>query len=998
MRIEKVVKAVLAALTVTLAPAEAAAPPSAAAAPPRESAGRMSVPDGFKVTLFAAEPDVRQPIAFNTDDRGRLWVAENFSYPGWLQPAKEKDRILILEDRDGDGRFDRRTVFWDQGNTVSGLVPGFGGVFVAATPNLLFIPDHDGDDVPDGPAEVVLDGWDVKAQHNLFNALNWGPDGWLYGCNGIMSNSRVGRPGTPDAQRVPINCGVWRYHPTTKAFEAVAHGTTNPWGLDFDEFGQMFITNCVIPHLFHVVPGGRYQRMYGEDFNRHTYQPMSTCADHVHWDTTEAWSDIRSRGVTPTTDRAGGGHAHTGAMVYLGDNWPDRFRQTLFTCNIHGHRVNNDTLTRKGSGYVARHGKDFLTANDDWFRGMDLRYGPDGGVFLTDWSDVGECHENDADLAHRENGRIYKITYGDVKPVRVDLAKLDDLALAKLQAHKNDWYVRHARRILEERAAVRPIDPAAVTELARMFREETEAPRQLRALWALHAANGLNREALLAATRHGGEEVRAWGVRLLFEGGAISKTERDRLGVMSRDDPSPRVRLALASALQRLPLGDRVEVVEGLAAHGDDATDANLPLMLWYGAEPLVEYDPGRAVDLAGRARIPLLRRFLARRAVQTPHGGPLLVEKLGRTDDPAAVRDVLAGMTDALRGRKHAEVPTGWPGLFDRLAKSTDAGVRKEATRLALLYHDPHAADLLRAILADASAPPAERRDALESLAGQQVAGLAGTLHALLDDPGMRGPTLRALAAYNDPGTPAAILKRFPALSDDERDDAVNTLAARPASAGALLDAVAAGTVPRRDVSVTAARQLRALGDPAVAAKLEAAWGSIRPTSRDKVVLMARYREVLTAERLKTADLSRGRAVFKRACAGCHKMYGEGGDVGPELTGSDRANLAYVLENVLDPSASVGRDYKLNTIATADGRLISGILRSQDERTLVVQTVNERLTLDRGDVEALKPSDQSMMPEGLFETLSADEVRDLVAYLGAKTQVPSPDEPAKSR
>ena len=192
---------------------EPASNPVAAAQAP----GRMSVPEGFAVTLFAAEPDVVQPIAFTIDPKGRLWVVENYSYPIWLGGPQGKDRILIFEDTDGDGRFDRRAVFFEHGTNFTGIELGFGGVWVCATPNLIFIPDRDGDDRPDGPPSIVLDGWDTKAQHNMFNALKWGPDGWLWGCNGIMSNSRVGRPGTPDAQRVPINCGVWRYHPTARS-------------------------------------------------------------------------------------------------------------------------------------------------------------------------------------------------------------------------------------------------------------------------------------------------------------------------------------------------------------------------------------------------------------------------------------------------------------------------------------------------------------------------------------------------------------------------------------------------------------------------------------------------------------------------------------------------------------------------------------------------------------------------------------------------------------
>ena len=219
------------------------------------------MPEGFEVTLFAGEPHVRQPIAMEFDDRGRLWVAEFYSYRNWKPEGK--DRILIFEDTDGDGRFDKRKVFWDKGNYLTGLQLGFGGVWICNAPTLAFIPDRDGDDVPDGPPEVLLDGWSTEGKHNVLNGLKWGPDGWLYGMNGITAPSKVGKPGTPDDKRIDINCGIWRYHPTRHNFEVVAHGTTNPFGMDFDEHGQAFFTNCVIGHLWHLIPGAHYKRMFG---------------------------------------------------------------------------------------------------------------------------------------------------------------------------------------------------------------------------------------------------------------------------------------------------------------------------------------------------------------------------------------------------------------------------------------------------------------------------------------------------------------------------------------------------------------------------------------------------------------------------------------------------------------------------------------------------------------------------------------------------------------
>ncbi|HEY1377986.1 MAG TPA: PVC-type heme-binding CxxCH protein, partial [Gemmataceae bacterium] len=305
--------------------------------PPGEAAARMALPPGFRATLFAGEPDVVQPIAFTFDDRGRLWVVENYSYPKWLATAEGRDRVLIFEDTDGDGHFDKRTIFWDKGANLTGIAVGFGGVWLCATPDLLFIPVRPGEDRPAGPPEVVLDGWNLKPiDHTVMNGLAWGPDGWLYGCHGIQATARVGRPGTPDADRVPINCGVWRYHPTRKVFEAYAHGTTNPWGLDWDDYGELFISNCVLDHLWHVVPGGHYERMHGQDFNPNAYALMKSCCDHRHW-AGGPWQG--SRGNKPEHTDYGGGHAHAGLAIYLADTFPPEYRNSAFLCNIHGNRV-----------------------------------------------------------------------------------------------------------------------------------------------------------------------------------------------------------------------------------------------------------------------------------------------------------------------------------------------------------------------------------------------------------------------------------------------------------------------------------------------------------------------------------------------------------------------------------------------------------------------------------------------------------------------------------
>ena len=581
---------------------------------PDEAPGKMTVPEGFTVKLFAGEPDVVQPMGFTFDDRGRVWVAECVSYPKWIEPGQEgQDRIVIFEDSDGDGKFDSRKVFADKLANVSGLAVGHGGVWLTALPYVSFIPDRNRDDVPDGPAEILLDGWDMKAKHNVFNKPSWGPDGWLYGLNGILSNSKVGKPGTPEADRIPMNCGVWRLHPVTKKFEVVSTGTTNPWGLDWDEYGRGFITNCVIKHVFQVIPGAHYDRMFGEDKSApNLYGLIPSCADHIHW-AGGAWQEARGQ---QKHSEAGGGHAHVGAMIYLGDNWPDTYRGHLFTMNLHGHRMSHDYFEPKGSGVVAKHAKDFLMGNDDWFRGLDCQYGPDGGVYVTDWTDTGECHNYVQ--ADKGNGRIYKITYGETKKSNVDLTRKSDLELVSLLSHKNRWFVRHALRLLHERALSAEPEPKVISGLTAML----EAPGQtqesgLHGLWALHLSGQYNEALQLETLSNPHEHVRAWAVMLDVEAGKAPAKVLARMAELAKSDPSPVVRLALASALQRLPVADRGAIAEALLAHEEDAEDAQIPLMIWYGIEPLAA-DRERAVSLLAKAKIPQVRQYITRRLAST--------------------------------------------------------------------------------------------------------------------------------------------------------------------------------------------------------------------------------------------------------------------------------------------------------------------------------------------------------------------------------------------
>ncbi len=608
-----------------------------------QAAAAMTLPDGFTATLAASEPDVVRPIGFALDDRGRLWVAEGRTYPVRAPEGQGRDRILILEDTNGDGSLDSRKIFTEGLNLVSGIEVGFGGVWIGAAPHLLYIPIDETGDRPAGEPEILLDGWGYGDTHETLNTLRWGPDGWLYGTQGVFTESNVGAPGSAEEDRTPLNAAVWRYHPTRHEFEVFAHGTSNPWGLDWNEYGHAFMTVCVIPHLYHVIQGARYLRQDGEHYNPHTFADIGTIADHVHWVGDKGWAAGSRRG-------GGGGHAHAGAMIYLGDTWPEEYRSRIMMNNIHGYRINADNLERSGSGYTATHGPDFLLANDSWSQMLNFRYGPDGSVHVIDWYDKNQCHSPNPDVHDKTLGRIFKISHENDRQVQVNLQESTSEELVDLQRHENEWYVRHARRILQERGP----DTAVHTSLRDLLDNETDVTFQLRSLWALHVTDGLSDADLTELLSHQNEHVRSWSIQLLAEDGSIPAAALDEFARMAREDASPIVRLYLASALQRITPESAWDVLEGLHARADDAGDHNLPLMVWYATEPAVTADMDQALDLAAGSRLPRMFSFTVQRiaAEGSQEALRVLSARIPRVEDEEHKQILLDGLNQVVGNR----------------------------------------------------------------------------------------------------------------------------------------------------------------------------------------------------------------------------------------------------------------------------------------------------------------------------------------------------------
>ncbi len=944
-----------------------------------EAAATMQVPEGFRVTLFAGEPDVMQPIGFCIDDRGRLWVAEAYNYP--KHGTEPGDRIIILEDSDGDGRHDKRTVFFEGLNYVSGIEVGFGGAWVMSPPFMYFIADRDRDDRPDGPPKVVLDGFGNHANaHNMANGFAWGPDGWLYGTHGRTNWSLIGKPGTPDEQRLRFDGGVWRYHPVRDVWESYADGTTNPWGIDWNDYGHAFVCNCVNPHLFQVIQGAHYDPWRGRKSSQYAYQRIDTIADHLHF---VGLGNVRSGLGSDAEDNAGGGHAHCGTMIYLGDTFPAKYRNQLFTNNIHGRRINNDLLRPQGSGYVASHGADLMRSKDPWFMGVTLAFGPSGEVYVSDWSDTGECHSTRN--TRKQTGRIYRITYLDsqTEPVN-NVAKMTSEQLVQLQQHDNDWWVRHARRVLHERAQSEEMSVLHASLRKQLLSDAKTTPKRLRSLWALRVTGGISSDDLCKLLSDNDQHLRAWAVQFLCEDGTPPTPAVQKMLELAEQGDSKIVRLALASALQRLSPADRWPLAEALAKRGDDVDDQNLPLMYWYGIEPLIDDRLASFARLAAKSRIPLVRINMARRIASSPmseQGLELLCQELIDADI-SVQKHLLSGILQGLEGRRQLPMPNHWRDAHKVLVSSSDAETRELTTKLALIFDDQQAKESLIKLAKDSAADPKSRRLAINALVARKIDGLADALLDFLDDESVRESALRGVAAYKPEHAANKIIDCYEEWPHDHRQTALTTLASRADWADILLTAIEAGKIPATDLNALTARQLSAIGDESISRRLKGVWGEVRSTPNDRAKQIARLKSWLTPTVIAAGNQIHGGEIFKQQCGKCHRFFGDGGKIGPDITGAQRTNIDYLLENIIDPNASVSKDFQMQIIGTVDGRVVTGLIESENEQTITIVTVDQRISIAQEEIESRKTSSVSIMPGELLSNMSDAEIRDLFAYL----------------
>ncbi len=956
---------------------------------PRAALASFRVPGDLQLDLVLAEPDVRQPVSISFDERGRLWVVQYLQYPfpaglkmlshdGVWRAVYDKvppppprhfrgaDKITIHEDTDGDGIFDRHKTFLDGLNIVTAVARGRGGVWVLNPPYLLFYPDRDNDDVPDGDPEVHLQGFGLEDTHSVVNSLCWGPDGWLYAAQGSTVTGHVTRPGLDAGKEPHHSMGqlIWRYHPATRRYEVFAEGGGNAFGVEIDAKGRIYSGhNGGDTRGFHYVQGGFYQK----GFNKHG--PLSNPYAFGYF---PAMKHNRVPRFTHTF------------VFYEAQALPQAYRGLLFgVAPLLNHVVMSQVLP-DGSSIQTHDVGLAVSSPDAWFRPVDIKLGPDGALYIADWYD-GQVnhyrnHEGQIDAA---NGRIYRLRARDSAAVPVtkpiDLSRLSSRALVKLLGDSNKWTRQTVQRVIADRK-----DPAMAPELAQLIAENS-GQIALEALWALNAVGKLDEPAALTAVDHPDPYVRLWTVRLLCDASRVSPKVAAALARRAAIEPHVEARSQHACSAKRLPAQDALPIVRALLARTEDERDIHIPLLLWWAIESKIAADAELVLAMFSDSEVwglPIVKTTIIERLMRrfaasgTRPDLTRCARLLALAPGPEHIKRLMTGFESAYAGRPLSGLP---PELVDALAQYS-----KESITLGLRRGKPQAVSEALRVLAD---PAGDRAGQLRLLQTIGEIRLEGAVPAMLRigcesaDNALRAAALTALAGYDDPAIASEVIKVYANMPDDVRAAAQSLLTARRASAARFLKAIEAGTIDSHGIPREVVEKLMLLGDPEIAHAVTRLWGAVKPATSAE--LHARIDRLAAVIQEGSGIPKPGKKIFDQQCARCHTLFGQGGKVGPDLTTYRRDDLDAMLLNIVNPSAEIREGYAGSVLAVSDGRILSGVIVEEDKNVVVLRGADgHEATLPRDAIDTMRPSSNSLMPEGLLNELTAQQVRDLFAYL----------------
>lgn len=975
---------------------------------PAEAAAKMTVTDGLAVKLFASEPEVRQPIFVKMDDRGRLWTIQYLQYPNpaglkrvetdrWSRTVYDRlpqppplgprgaDKITILEDRDGDGQADHFKDFVTGLNLTTGVEFGHGGVYVIQVPYLLFYPDRNRDDVPDSDPEVLLTGFGMEDAQSFANHLTWGPDGWLYGVNGSTTTCQI--------RGIEFQQGCWRYHPLSKEFELFCEGGGNLYGLTFDEQGKLFYSSNG-GLFYHAVQGGYYQKT----FNKHG--PLHNLYTYGHL------RHVKNPGVrgTPTT----------GGTIYLGDTFPPQYRGAFLCGNFLGHSGSWWHVQPRQSTVEASFAGLLFDSHDTWFGPTDLCLGAGGSIYVSDFHDRRTAHPDpDADW-DRSNGRIFKIEASGVKPLSAfDLSQQSNEELIDLLDQSNRWFSQRARSELAHRR-----DPSVIPRLQKMALQNDNPQRALEALWALHVTAPLEESVVRRLLGHPYDEVRCWTVRLLGDTRRVSPGISREFVRLAGVDASVQVRQQLAASARRLPSRDALPILQQLLRRDEDAQDLRLPLLLWWALESKAMSHADDVVDLFAHRQawehplnvdcaLKLIRRYAADGSVVGYAACLRLLEAMPPTLTPSAHQALTRGLAE----REVGLTGLGKGGLFLQQGSASEAelsiarrkfsavtpALKKYIARywnedqsnllwlnMAVRCRVDGAYSYLKKAVTQPLSDAEVRLQQIELLARFGRLDCVPQLLSFAIDHELhkvRSAALAALERFDDANIGPQLLAHYPSMPAEIQTRTRGLLFSRLPTTKAFLDLVDQGKVDPQQVPITELRQITVHGEESLNQRVQKHWGKITAgTPEEKLAAMRRFNNDLRAG---TGDRQRGRQLFEKNCANCHQLFGRGAKIGPDLTSTTRQDTAALLANLVDPSAVIRRNYLTSIIVTTSGRLLSGLIIQRDAAKLTMANAKGELTTIPGaEIEEIRTSPVSLMPENQLDNLTPQERRDLFQYL----------------
>ncbi len=968
---------------------------------PREMMAHLKTRNDVAVDMVAHEPNVVQPVHIAFDERGRMWVTQYIQYPfpaglkvlsydahlraifDRIPPApphhfKGADKITIHEDTDGDGVFDAQSTFVEGLNITTSVLHGRGGVWVLNPPYLLFYPDKDRDGKPDGDPVVHLSGFGLEDTHAVANSLTWGPDGWIYGGHGSTCTARVKvELGDSDDVTAFMGQAIWRYHPEQHRFELFAEGGYNTFGVAFDDKGRVYSGTNSWQRAVHFVQGGYYRKGWGK-----------------HGPPTNPFAFTFYDAMPHTGDRNRMTHTF---VIYGGDQLPEHYRGKLISVNPLMNWVGVTELQQRGSTYASVDEAKLIETDDKWFRPVDIKEGPDGAVYVSDWYDIRITHLDPRDNWDRTRGRIYRVRSAEgYKPAQpFDLATKSSRELVQLLGHANRWHRSTALRLLGDRR-----DASVVPMLRAMVMQRT-GQTALEALWALYQSGGLDEATALTALAHNDPHVRLWTVRLLADACNVSPTVATRLAAMARQEPHIEVRSQLAASAQRLPVDQGLPVLLALMTHDGDVNDALVPKQIWWALEAHITRDREAVVEAFGQASLwnrPMVARhivaLLGQRltAERTEENLALCAKLLAMAPSERHIARLIEGMETGLRGTVITRVPDAFDEALATLWSKGEADPRVIGFAMQLGSRD--AIDAARQLMINRQRPVKDRVAMMRRLAERRDEAAQHAMLTLLerdDDDTVKLEALNALRVYSDEAIARRVIALFPTLSATLRGTAQSMLTGRATWARLMLQAVDAGRIAREHIAAENLLIILDRGNEEDNALIRKHWGALRTSPEDKAKRIDEIKALVASGK---GDVIRGKAVYAEMCARCHVLHGEGRNVGPELTGYERDNLDFLLPSIVDPSLAIREEFERVdlTLHMQEGdfepTVLSGFIHDLSEQAITFKDLEGNLTvIPMQNIAAREHSKVSIMPEGLLDLLNDQQVRDLIAYLQSPGQ-----------